>query len=379
MAKVVESRELPWSEFERRAMRRALELAALGTRTTQPNPRVGCVITHGDALIGEGWHQRAGQPHAEVYALREAGARARGATAFVTLEPCNHHGRTPPCTEALIAAGVGRVVYACGDPNPRVDGSGAARLRAAGIDVATGLLADEGEELNVGFFKRMRSGRPWLRLKLAASLDGRTALASGESRWITSPEARRDVHCFRAASAAILSTSATVLADDPELTARPEDGVERPPLRVILDRELRVPASARVFATPGEIVRLSAQRPSVIVPSANERARVGGERIETIGTAADGRLDLRAMLEWMGAAALNEVWTEAGPTLAGSLLEAGLVDELVVYLAPKLLGTDGRPLAQLAGPLRLADVAAWRVHDLRQIGPDIRIMLRPGD
>jgi diaminohydroxyphosphoribosylaminopyrimidine deaminase/5-amino-6-(5-phosphoribosylamino)uracil reductase len=376
---VPERSERRWADFEERAMRRALELAALGMRTTQPNPRVGCVITQGATIVGEGWHQRAGEPHAEVFALRGAGGLARGGTAFVTLEPCNHHGRTPPCTEALIGAGVSRVIYACGDPNPRVDGSGAARLRAAGIDTATGLLAAEGEELNLGFFKRMRTGRPWLRLKLAASLDGRTALASGESRWITSPESRADVHRFRAESAAILSTSATVLADDPELTARTDIAVSRQPLRIILDRHLRVPPRARLFAASGEVVRLTApDRARTAAVAAGGSPATAGARIEEIAADDNGHLNLEAALAWIGGAGLNEVWTEAGPTLAGSLLQRKLVDELVLYLAPKLLGADARPLALLSEPLRLADVDTWRVHDLRQIGPDIRIMLRPG-
>jgi diaminohydroxyphosphoribosylaminopyrimidine deaminase/5-amino-6-(5-phosphoribosylamino)uracil reductase len=369
--------------FERQAMARALALAALGRRSTQPNPRVGCVIAQGERIIGEGWHQRAGEPHAEVFALRQAGAAARGATAFVTLEPCNHHGRTPPCSEALIAAGVARVIYACGDPNPRVDGSGAARLRAAGVEVATGLLAAEGEELNLGFFSRMRRGRPWLRLKMAASLDGRTALAGGESRWITSREAREDVHAWRAESAAVLSSSATVLADDPELTARPVSAADadlplRRPLRVILDSHARVPSTARLFAASGDIVRLvgSAARTLSRAPAAATGERAA-HRIERIATDADGRLSLPAVLAWLGGEGINEVWTEAGPTLAGALLTAGLVDELVVYLAPRLLGPDARPLAHLPALTRLADAAPWRVQDMRPIGPDIRIMLRP--
>jgi len=365
-------------------MQRALELAALGATTTQPNPRVGCVIARDDTILGEGWHQRSGEPHAEVFALRAAGEAARGATAFVTLEPCNHHGRTPPCTEALIAAGISKVIFACGDPNPRVDGSGASRLRAAGIDVETGLLSDQGEELNLGFFKRMRTGRPWVRLKLAASLDGRTALANGESRWITSREAREDVHRFRAESAAILSTSATVIADDPELTTRPagaanDDSKIRQPLRVILDRHLRIPRAARVFATAGEIVRLTSAS-ALSSAAATTSAGHGADtihRVEVIASTPDGRLSLEAALAWMGGAGLNEMWTEAGPTLAGTLLGSHLVDELVLYLAPRVLGPEARPLAQLEGPLRLADSPEWRVHDLRQIGPDIRIMLRP--
>lgn len=348
-------------------MSRALELAALGARTTQPNPRVGCVIAQGAQIIGEGWHQRAGEPHAEVFALREAGTRARGATAFVTLEPCNHHGRTPPCTEALIAAGIARVVFASGDPNPEVNGRGVERLRAAGIVVEQGLMAEEGEALNRGFFSRMRRGRPWLRVKLAASLDGRTALASGESRWITSEAARADVQRWRAESAAILSTSATVIADDPALSVR-EGECSRAPLRVLLDRQLRIPATARVFATPGEIVRLASAQAD------DSRAPAG--RIERLALDQQGLLSLPEVLAWMGRERLNEVWSELGATLAGALMTAGLVDELVLYLAPRLLGPDARPLLALPTLSHLADAPDWQVCDLRQIGPDIRIILR---
>ncbi len=340
-------------------MGRALELAALGRASTQPNPRVGCVIAVSEQIVGEGWHQRSGEPHAEVFALREAGERARGATAFVTLEPCNHHGRTPPCSEALIAAGIARVIYASGDPNPRVDGSGAARLRAAGILVEQGLRALEGDELNLGFFSRMRRQRPWLRLKMAASLDGRTATASGESQWITSEAAREDVQRWRAESAAILSTSATVLADDPRLSVRLEPGrppsATRQPLRVLLDREGKIPSHARLFSEPGEVLQLTS---------------------EEIALDASGRLSLPAVLSILNTREINEVWTEAGATLAGSLIAADLVDELVVYLAPMLLGSEGRPLAALQVG-RLLDASRWQTTDLRQIGPDIRIMLRP--
>ena len=343
-----------WSAFEHAAMGRALELAAQGRTSTQPNPRVGCVIAQGEQIVGEGWHQRSGEPHAEVFALRAAGERARGATAFVTLEPCNHHGRTPPCSEALIAAGIARVIYASGDPNPRVDGSGAARLREAGIVVEQGLRAIEGEELNLGFFSRMRRQRPWLRLKMAASLDGRTATASGESQWITSEAARADVQRWRAESAAILSTSATVLADDPRLSVRLPD-VSRQPLRVLLDREGKIPSQARLFSEPGEVLQLTSKE---------------------IALDASGRLSLPAVLTALNAREINEVWTEAGATLAGSLITADLVDELVVYLAPMLLGSEGRPLAALQIG-RLLDASRWQTTDLRQIGPDIRIMLRP--
>jgi len=336
-------------------MTRALALAAQGVCTTQPNPRVGCVIAKENQIIGEGWHQRSGEPHAEVFALREAGAAARGSTAFVTLEPCNHHGRTPPCSEALIAAGVSRVIYACGDPNPRVDGSGAARLRSAGIAVQQGLMAAEGEELNLGFFSRMRRGRPWLRLKMAASVDGRTATARGESQWITSEAARADVQQWRAASAAVLSTSATVLADNPRLTARLA-GLDRQPLRVLLDTHGRIPRTARLFAEPGEILQLTAA---------------------DLPLDPSGRLSLPRLLTVLGEREINEVWTEAGATLAGALLGQGLVDEAVLYLAPTWLGADARPLAALPSLTSLADAARWQITDLRQIGPDVRIMLRP--
>jgi len=317
------------------------------------------VIALGEQIVGEGWHQRSGEPHAEVFALREAGERARGATAFVTLEPCNHHGRTPPCSEALIAAGIARVIYASGDPNPRVDGSGAARLREAGIVVEQGLRVAEGDELNLGFFSRMRRQRPWVRLKMAASLDGRTATATGESQWITSEAAREDVQHWRAESAAILSTSATVLADDPRLSVRLQssrsDGAIRQPLRVLLDRAARVPTSARLFAESGEVLHLTSQE---------------------IPLDAGGRLSLPAVFSTLNTREINEVWTEAGATLAGSLIEGGWVDELVVYLAPMLLGADGRPLASLKIG-RLIDASRWSLTDLRQIGPDIRIILRP--
>ncbi len=333
------------TEFDRLAMTRAFELAARGARTTQPNPRVGCVIARDGEIIGEGWHQRAGEAHAEVFALREAGDRARGATAYVTLEPCNHHGRTPPCTEALIAAGIAEVVFASGDPNPEVDGRGRARLHEAGIRVRQGVMQDEGERLNRGFFARMRRGRPWLRLKMAASLDGRTALANGESQWITSADARADVQQFRAESAAILSTANTVLADDPRLDVRlPE--TERQPLRVLLDSRGRLSGRERVFAPPGEVLHLTGEHNL-------------GECLAQLAQVHQ----------------INEIWTEAGPTLAGALLAGGWVDELVLYLAPCLLGPDARPLAHWPQLAHLADAKRWQVEDLRQIGPDIRIIL----
>lgn len=362
-----------FTAFDCAAMTRALELAALGRRTTHPNPRVGCVIAVDGSIVGEGWHQRAGEPHAEVFALAAAGSRARGATAYVTLEPCNHHGRTPPCTDALVTAGVSRVVFAAGDPNPRVDGSGAARLRAAGIEVVEGLMRDAANELNLGFFSRMRRGRPWLRLKLAASVDGRTALASGESQWITSDASREDVQAWRAESAALITGAGTVIADDPALTVRTGPEPRPRPLRVILDSHLRVPAGARVFRAPGRCIRLAVRGAT---PAA------GGDPdpqpVEYLEAGADGRVSLPAALAWMGAQGVNEAWAEAGPTLAGALLTAGLVDELVLYFAPTLLGPDARPLAALPPVCRLADAPRWHLHDLRRVGPDVRMMLRPG-
>ncbi len=361
-----ESREHEW-------MARALALAALGRDTTHPNPRVGCVLVQGGEIVGEGWHRRAGEPHAEAFAIDTAGERARGSTAYVTLEPCNHHGRTPPCTESLIESGVSRVVYAVPDPDPRVDGGGAARLRAAGLEVVSGLMAAEATELNLGFFTRLRLGRPWVRLKLAASLDGRTALASGESRWISSEAARLDVQAWRAQSAAVLTGIGTVLADDPALTVRTGDEPRRQPLRVVLDSRLRTPAAAQVLTGPGAscLIALDAAGAGNVAPETPTT-------IERVPAGADGHVSLPDALRRLGERQVNELWVEAGATLSGALLQAGLVDELVLYLAPTLLGPDARPLAALPPLRRLADRPAWHIHDLRTVGPDARIMLRPG-
>jgi diaminohydroxyphosphoribosylaminopyrimidine deaminase/5-amino-6-(5-phosphoribosylamino)uracil reductase len=361
-------------------MAHALRLAEHGLYTTQPNPRVGCVIAQGGEVVGTGFHQRAGEPHAEVYALREAGAHARGATAYVTLEPCAHHGRTPPCAEALIAAGVARVVVAAEDPFPQVDGRGMARLRAAGITVDVGLMRDAARELNIGFFSRIERNRPFVRVKLAMSLDGRTALANGESKWITGESARADVQRWRARSSAILSGSGTVLADNPRLTVRlasnsPSSGAAEgegftPPLRLILDRQLRTPAGSHV---------LDGSTPTLVLHGAaglctdDRFARV--ERM-AIGTQNDA-LDLRAVLALLAGRGCNEVHVEAGPTLCGALFAAGLVDELLLYIAPLLLGDSARPLLQLP---TLSDMARrWqlRVIDQRQLDADWRLRLRP--
>lgn len=352
-------------------MAHALRLAERGLATTQPNPRVGCVIARGETVLGTGWHARAGEPHAEVFALREAGASARGATAYVTLEPCAHHGRTPPCADALIAAGVARVVVAHEDPFEQVDGAGIEKLRAAGIGVQVGLMRDAAHELNIGFFSRIQRGRPWVRVKLAMSLDGRTALADGTSKWITGEAARADVQRWRARSSAILSASGTVLADDPQLTVRLPDSPEGvPPLRAIVDTALRTPAGAHVLDGTAPTLVFHATDANVPVHLADV-ARAAVRRDD------HGGLDLRAVLHELAGRDVNEVHVEAGPVLCGALLAAGLADELLVYVAPVLLGNSGRPMLHLPP---LDDMASrWRLHtvDRRQVGDDMRLQLRP--
>jgi diaminohydroxyphosphoribosylaminopyrimidine deaminase / 5-amino-6-(5-phosphoribosylamino)uracil reductase len=350
-------------------MRHALGLAALGLNTTDPNPRVGCVLVREGRVVGEGWHERAGGPHAEARALESAGADARGATAYVSLEPCAAHGRTPPCAAALIEAGVVRVVYAAADPNPKM-GGGAAQLRAAGLEVEAGLLAAEARELNVGFFSRHERQLPWLRVKLGASLDGRTALANGASRWITGESARADVQLYRARSSVVLTGAGTVLADDPELNVR-LDGASRQPLRVVLDSGLRVPPTASVYAGGSSAAVFTASQD----PAARAALERRGVRVELLPAAAAG-LDLRAVLARLAALQANEVWVEAGPELAGALLAAGLVDELVVYIAPCLLGPQARPLAQLPLLEDLGQRLALRFHSVDRVGEDLRIIAR---
>jgi diaminohydroxyphosphoribosylaminopyrimidine deaminase/5-amino-6-(5-phosphoribosylamino)uracil reductase len=364
-------------------MAHALRLAERGLYTTQPNPRVGCVIAQGERVVGAGWHQRAGGPHAEVFALREAGEAAHGATAYVTLEPCAHFGRTPPCADALVAAGVARVVIAAEDPFPQVAGNGIAKLRAAGIAVEDGLLREPARELNIGFFSRIERGRPWVRVKLAMSLDGRTALANGESKWISGEAARADVQRWRARSSAILTGIGTVLADNPRLTVRlPERGdnsrseggaaeVVTPalPLRVVLDRQLRTPPGSCVIA-PGAPALLM-HGADVPVPS----HLVAVDRV--LLPAAVGGLDLQAALAELARRDVNELHVEAGPTLCGALLAAGLVDELLLYVAPVLLGDQARPLLQLPALAEMADRWQLRTVDRRALGDDWRLLLRP--
>jgi len=361
-------------------MAHALRLAERGLYSTQPNPRVGCVIAHGGQVVGSGWHQRAGGPHAEVFALREAGERARGATAYVTLEPCAHHGRTPPCADALVAAGVARVVIAAEDPFPQVAGRGIGKLRAAGIAVDTGLLRDQARELNIGFFSRIERGRPFVRVKLAMSLDGRTALADGRSKWITGEAARADVQRWRARSSAILTGSGTVLADNPRLTVRlvppvpgsdgaAVDAAACKPVRVILDSQLRTPAGSHV---------LDDDAPTLLVHAADAAVPV---HLRTVDRASlPGKvagLDLHAVLAELARRDINEVHVEAGPTLCGALLAAGLADELLLYVAPVLLGDTARPLLQL--PPLASMAGRWNLHvkDQRMVGADLRLRLRP--
>jgi len=331
-------------------MRRALELARRGLWTTDPNPRVGCVIAIGDRVIAEGWHERAGGPHAEAMALAAAGTAARGATAYVTLEPCCHYGSTPPCADALVDAGIARVVHAMGDPNPRVDGGGVARLKAAGIAVDGGLLEHEARELNPGFISRMTRGRPWVVVKLAASLDGGTALPGGESRWITGEAAREDVQHLRARSSAVMTGSGTVLSDDPRLDVRLE-GATRQPLRVVLDSRLRTPPTARILAQPGQALIICAEE----IPVRADALRAAGAEIATVPSASGG-VDLGAALE---------------------LLAARQVNELLIYLAPTLLGRGARRLADLEAPVSMAERLEFSIVDRQDVGDDLLLRLRP--
>lgn len=355
-------------------MARALRLAARGLYTTQPNPRVGCVLVKDGAVVGEGWHQRAGEPHAEVFALRAAGERAQGATAYVTLEPCSHFGKTPPCADALIAAGVARVVVAAGDPNPKVAGAGLARLRAAGVAVESGPMDGAARELNRGFVARFERGRPWLRVKLALSLDGRTALANGESKWITGEPARADVARWRARSSALLTAAGTARADDPRLTVRlPDDVAFKPPLRVVLDRRLDALALG-CHLLDGSAPTLVLHAPDA-APRDDRHARV---ELAAAPLDADGRhFDLAAVLRLLAARGVNELQVEAGPTLCGALIDAGLVDEVLLYVAPTLLGDAARPLLRTAPLTSLAARRNWRVVDRRMFGADERLVLRP--
>jgi riboflavin biosynthesis protein RibD len=349
-------------------MARALALAERGMYTTTPNPRVGCVVVSGGEVIGEGWHARAGEAHAEVLALdaaRAKGRDARGATLYVTLEPCAHHGRTPPCVDAVIAAHVGRVVAAMNDPNPAQTG-GVERLRAAGIRVDVGLCANEAAALNVGFVSRMTRGRPWVRTKLAASLDGRTALSSGESRWITGAPARSDGHAWRARACVVMTGVGTVLHDDPQLTVRDVE-TSRQPLRLIVDRHADTPPNARILERSGAIVVTAGAR-NAQWPAATESISLAD---------GDGRVDLVALMRLLAARGVNEVHVEAGAKLNGALMRAGLIDELLVYLAPALIGDPARGMFEFAAPLEgLAQRTCLEWTSLERVGDDVRVIAR---
>ena len=354
-----------------RYMARALTLAQHGLYSTDPNPRVGCVLVRDHQIIGEGWHERAGEAHAEIKALEAAGARAQGATAYVTLEPCCHHGRTPPCTDALLNAGIARMVAAMADPNPQVAGRGLAQLRAAGVDVDCGLLEKEARAINPGFIQRMTQDRPFVRIKLAMSLDGRTALASGKSQWLTGEAARRDVQRLRARSSAILTGIGTVLADDPRLNIRLPEAA-RQPLRVILDTELRTPPTARILQRPGSALIFTA----VADWTAQAPLRAAGAEIAVMPR-CDAGLSLRKIMAELTHRECNEIHVECGPTLAGALLQAGLMDELVIYLAPLLLGDRARGLFQLPELLNMQERQELEILEMRAVGRDWRITLRP--
>lgn len=363
---------MTFSADDHRHMALALALAERGLFTTTPNPRVGCVIVKEGQVVGEGWHERAGQPHAEIHALRAAGASARGATAYVTLEPCSHHGRTPPCANALIDAGVSRVVTAMRDPNPQVSGRGIELLTLAGIRAEVGLMEAQATALNVGFIARMTRGRPWVRLKTASSLDGKTALANGVSQWITGPAARADVQRLRARACAVLTGVGTVLADDPQMTVRDLD-IGRQPLRIVVDSQLRTPPNAKILHDDGAwIVCAQAER-------ARRDALLEAGALILEQPDREGRVDLSALLTELASRGINEVHVEAGVKLNGALLAAGLVDEWIAYLAPKVMGDPARGLFALPEYSQMAQCQAFQIQDVRQLGDDLRITLRPAE
>jgi diaminohydroxyphosphoribosylaminopyrimidine deaminase/5-amino-6-(5-phosphoribosylamino)uracil reductase len=352
-----------FSAFDHAMMRRALALAERGLYTATPNPRVGCVLTQGERIVGEGWHEKAGAPHAEALALAAAGAAASGATAYVTLEPCNHHGRTPPCADALAAAGIARVVAAMRDPNP-VAARGAERLAEAGVRFEQGLLESEARELNIGFVSRVTRGRPWVRMKIAATLDGRTALANGKSQWITGAEARRDGHLWRARACALLTGIGTVRADDPRLTVREVD-TPRQPLRVVVDSRLETPPGARVLEG-GNVLLFYGDTANKPPPG-----------VEAVALPdARGKVDLRAMLAELGRRGVNELHVEAGFKLNGSLVREGCVDELLIYQSPSVLGDSAQGMFDLPPVAALDERVRLTLRSIDRIGEDLRILAR---
>ncbi len=354
-----------------RYMSMALQLAAKGMYTTDPNPRVGCVVVKNQQIVGQGWHERAGGPHAEVHALRQAGKNAQGATVYVTLEPCSHHGKTPPCADALIEAQVSRVVAAMQDPNPLVAGEGLEKLAEAGIQAESGVLQSQSEALNPGFIKRMRYQRPYVRCKLAMSTDGRTAMANGKSQWITGEDARRDVHQLRARSSAMLTGINTVLVDDPSLNARlnnlNDDDILQP-MRVVVDSQLRMPLEAKMLSLPGTTIIATVNRDK----HKTQQLRQRGADVVAVEEKA-GRVDLDALMRILAQRQINEVMVEAGQTLNGQLLQQNLVDELIIYMAPCIMGDAARGLFTLSGVEKMQDRIELTIKDIRAVGRDWRI------
>ncbi|URJ26539.1 bifunctional diaminohydroxyphosphoribosylaminopyrimidine deaminase/5-amino-6-(5-phosphoribosylamino)uracil reductase RibD [Blochmannia endosymbiont of Camponotus modoc] len=368
---------------DKRFLTRALQLAWKGRFTTMPNPNVGCVIVRNNKIIGEGYHIRAGEAHAEIHALRIAGNLAQGATAYITLEPCSHYGRTPPCTTALINAGIKRVVVAMLDPHFYARGRGLNLLQQAGIEVQHSLMLPEAESINRGFLKRIRTGFPWVKLKLAASLDGRTAMSSGESKWITSIQARQDVQRFRAESDVILSTAGTVLADDPKLNVRwacfsdemkriYANNQIRQPLRVIIDSTNRVLPTHRIIRYKGKILLVRLKKDHRNWPSSVEQLL-----LSSINCHGHHRINLKELMQHLGYREINNIWVEAGATFSGVLLDIGLVDELILYQATKFLGSDARPLCLLPNIKCLNDIKTFKLLDIKNVGPDLRLRLIP--
>lgn len=366
---------MPFTSLDHALMARALQLAENARGLSTPNPNVGCVLERGGEILGEGWTQKAGGNHAEIEAIASARARGHdtiGATAYVTLEPCSHFGRTPPCADALITAGIARVVAALRDPNPLVAGQGLARLANAGIAVESGLMEREARASLAGFLSRMERSRPWVRVKIAASLDGRTALANGESQWITGAAARRDVHRLRSRACAVLTGIGTVLADDPQLSARDIGSVPQP-RRIVADTHLATPTDALVLAGGGTWIACSEDATST--PAATALRDEGAELIAT--PLIDGRLDLAALLTELGRRGINELMVEAGATLSGAFIASGLADEIVIYLAPCLMGEAARGLANLPGFTKMSEIPRYTIIDVRKISEDLRISLRP--
>jgi len=352
-------------------MSRAIQLAYRGLYTTDPNPRVGCVLVKNGEVIGEGWHERAGEAHAEINALLQAGEYAQGATAYVTLEPCCHQGKTPPCSDALIAAQLERVVIAMQDPNPKVAGNGIQQLREAGMQVEAGLLEAQARALNPGFIQRMQTRRPYVRNKLAMSLDGRTAMADGESKWITSEAAREDVQRWRARSSAIVTGVGTILADDPAMTVR-LPGTERQPLRVIIDTNLSTPPAAKILKQPGRTLIMTSSDDDAALAQLQE---AGAEVVQL--PQHGERIDLSALLEELADMEINEILLETGATLSGAMLEAGLIDELIIYMAPLLMGDAARPLFKLPHLATMQDRIDLELCEVRSVGKDLRVIATP--